>query len=427
LTTRAVARTEQMAGEVRVPGDKSIAHRALILGAASSGRQTVEGLPDAADVHSTAECLRSLGCAVEWNGSGRASVEWTGPVQGAALDAGNSGTTARLLAGLAAGMGVSCAIDGDESLRSRPMGRISDPLSQMGARVATSAGGTLPLKIEATPLTGTRYELPVASAQVKSAVLIAGLFAAGETTIIEPVPTRDHTERMLEAMGVTITRAGREISIRGGQKPRAGHVVVPGDFSSAACFIVAALCVPNARVKLPATGVNPTRSGLLDVIRRMGGDVTVLNERHIGGEPMADLVVGHGTLRGITIDDPELIASMVDEFPLFAVAAACANGVTTVRGAQELRRKESDRIDAIVRNLRTLGAEIAEFEDGFSISGPTRLRATPVQSFGDHRIAMSMAIAGLVAEGTTEIDGADAVDISYPEFFDDLHSLVTGT
>jgi 3-phosphoshikimate 1-carboxyvinyltransferase len=340
------------------------------------------------------------------------------------IDAGNSGTTARLLAGFAAARARRCRIDGDSSLRKRPMARVAEPLARMGAHVVLTNGGTLPATIEGGALHGIRYEMPVPSAQVKSALLIAGVFAEGETTVIDRVPTRDHTEIMLAAMGADIVRDGTTVRVRGGAPLEGVHVTVPGDFSSAAFFLVGAILIPGSHVHLPFTGVNPRRAGLLNVLERMGATFSI-DALHTGiDEHAGDLATAYAPLQGVTIDDPAAIASIIDEIPVLAVAATQAEGRTEVRGAGELRHKETDRIEAIAHNLRALGATVEVFDDGFAIEGPTRLRGAAVQSFGDHRIAMAMAIAGLVADGVTEIDDPTVVEISYPKFFADLRTLV---
>lgn len=422
-----VSNARHFRGELRVPGDKSISHRALILGAIAEGEQIVDGLAKSADIETTARCLRALGVTITESEGGRVNVRGGGVVTGATLDAGNSGTTARLLCGLVAGLGASCTIDGDVSLRARPMRRVTNPLARMGANIDTNENGGLPIHIKAAPLRGIRYELPVASAQVKSALLIAGLFASGETTVVEPVPTRDHTERMLTAMGTEVRRHGGAVSIQGGQRPRGVHIIVPGDFSSAAFFIAAAAGVPGSRVTVCGCGVNPTRTGMLDIITEMGCRVETVNERdafaNAGGEPVADVVIRESSLRAITIDDPVRIAAVIDEIPVLAVLATRAAGTTMIRSAGELRVKESDRIKATAENLRILGADVEEFDDGLAVAGPVQLRGGNVSSFGDHRMAMAMAVAGLFGEGETVIDDATAVDISYPGFFDDLKTL----
>jgi 3-phosphoshikimate 1-carboxyvinyltransferase len=418
-----VEKVSRLEGQVKVPGDKSISHRALILGAAARGRQIVEGLSDAADVRSTADALRAMGCFVEAMPDGRTMVLSNSLLSDYRVDAGNSGTTARLLAGLAAGRAKRCQIVGDASLCRRPMRRVAEPLERMGAKFTLAEGGTLPALIEGGALSAIDYEMPVASAQVKSAVLIAGLFADGETAVIENTPTRDHTEIMMRLMGASLTRDHQRITVRGGARLEGVSMTVPGDFSAAAFFIVAALLIPSSTILLPFTGVNPRRTELLSVLRRMGGKVTIEAMHAEGLEPAGDVAASHSELRATDISDPAGIAAMIDEFPVFAVAATQAHGRTTIRGAAELRHKESDRIEAMVTNLRAMGAHVEALEDGMVIDGPTPLRGAAVSSFGDHRVAMAMVVAGLVADGRTEIDDVSMVGISYPRFFLDLRTL----
>jgi 3-phosphoshikimate 1-carboxyvinyltransferase len=415
-------RVERLGGELIMPGDKSIAHRALILGALASGKQTIDGLPFSQDVASTATCLEALGCHIERQGPDRMTIHGTRMRNGQELDAGNSGTTARLLSGLVAGRGLVCSIDGDESLRRRPMARILQPLSLMGSRVTASEGNRLPLWFEGGELAGISYRPPMASAQVKSAILIAGLFAAGKTTVIEKAPTRDHTEQMLAAMGVSLDIEGLAVTVAGGARLEGIPVTVPGDISSAAFFAAAASIHPNADVRLPGTGVNPTRTGFLEILTEMGARITHEREAAQAGEQVADLRIRSGPLRAIDIGG-DIIPRLIDELPVLAVVATQAEGVTSVRDAGELRHKESDRIATIVENLSHLGADIQERRDGFVVTGPTPLRGNTVKSFGDHRIVMAMAIAGLIAEGQTHILGSEVAGVSYPEFFDDLRSL----
>lgn len=422
--TRVVDKVSRLEGVLKVPGDKSISHRALILGAAARGRQVIEGISDAADVATTAEALRAMGCFVESMPDGRTMVMAHSLKTEFRIDAGNSGTTARLLAGFVAGRATRCEITGDASLSRRPMRRVAEPLEQMGARVSLASGGTLPAVIEGGALHGIVYEMPVASAQVKSAVLLAGLFASGTTTVIEHTHTRDHTEIMLRAMGATLTRDHDRVTVQGGAPIEGAAITVPGDFSSAAFFMVAALLIPGSSILLPFTGVNPRRTALLDVLQMMGGRVSVEVLHPDRLEPAGDIAAAFSELEGIEISDPGTVAAMIDELPIFAVAATQAKGTTVVRGAGELRHKESDRIDAIVTNLRALGARIEALEDGFTVEGPTPLRGANVSSYGDHRIAMAMAVAGLVAEGSTQIDDDSVVSISYPGFFRDLRALV---
>ncbi len=421
--SRVIEKVQRLEGTLKVPGDKSISHRALILGAAARGRQVIEGISDAADVASTAEALRALGCFVETMPDGRTMVFAHSLRNDARVDAGNSGTTARLLAGFVAGRTARCEITGDASLCRRPMQRVADPLERMGARVALAEGGTLPAVVEGGALNGIEYQMPVASAQVKSAVLLAGLAAQGTTTVVEPTPTRDHTEIMLRAMGAELAREQNRITVQGGRPIEGITVTVPGDFSSAAFFLVAALLVPSSRVVLPFTGINPRRTALLEVLRRMGGRVTIESLHHEDLEPAGDVAASTSALQAIELDDPAVVASMIDEIPIFAVAATQAHGRSVVRGAEELRHKESDRIEAMATNLRALGARVETFADGFAIEGPSPLRGARVSSCGDHRIAMAMAVAALVAEGRTEIDDDGVVGISYPRFFRDLGGL----
>lgn len=422
--SRTIEHAQRLRGTLRVPGDKSISHRALILGALARGKQVVNGIARSRDVETTAQCLRDLGCFVEHMPDGRTLVLSHEFKDTAELFSGNSGTTARLLAGLTAGLGIRCTIDGDESLRRRPMSRIVEPLTRMGATVTASSDGTLPLEIHGGALTGITYELPVASAQVKSAILLAGLRARGETTVIEPVPTRDHTERMLSAMGFNVRCGEGTVGVTGGEPLDGTRISIPGDFSSAAYFIVAAACVPDSEVFLPTTGVNPTRTGLLDVLESMGAAVSLENACDASCEPIADVTARAASLHGIEIGDPAVIATIIDDIPAIAVAATQAEGETSIRGATELRHKESDRIHAMISNLNLLGADVVEHDDGLTVRGPTTLQGAAVSSFGDHRIAMAMAVAGLLAEGTTEIDDASVVDISYPGFFNDLLTIV---
>jgi 3-phosphoshikimate 1-carboxyvinyltransferase len=419
----AVNGVARLRGRLRPPGDKSIAHRALILGAIAEGRQVAVGVPESADLESTLRCLSTLGFRVERSARGVVSVDGGGPRRGVAVDAGNSGTTARLLCGLIAGCGIEGSIDGDESLRRRPMDRVVRPLKAMGARLTAAPGERLPIRVRAGDLVGIRWELPVASAQAKSAVLVAGLYAEGETTVVEPTLSRDHTERMLECMGVEVRREGRSVSVRGGQRPKGVQVLVPGDPSSAAFFGAAAAALPGSEVRIDAVSLNPTRAGVWRVLERMGARVDVLDRWEVSGEPLGDLLVRGGPLRGTTIE-PEEIPTLLDELPVLAVIATRAEGPFVVRGAEELRVKESDRIHAIVSDLRRLGARVEERSDGFVLHGPCRLRGAPVASFGDHRVAMAMVVAGLLAEATTRVVGAEAIGVSYPDFLRDLRRLV---
>lgn len=419
-------------GTLRVPGDKSISHRALILGAMAEGTQRITGAPPSEDIQSTIRCLRRLGASVTHERGGTVVVTGGRWNSGQTLPAGNSGTTARLLSGLVAGKSLDCRIDGDSSLRKRPMERVADPLRLMGAEVVFARGGYLPMWIGGGQLNGIDYPMPVPSAQVKSAVLIAGLQAEGETTTVERMRTRDHTERMLKAMGVEVrtetltddgpSAASVAVSVTGGAVPRATELQIPGDISSAMFFVCAAAVARGSEVRLTGVGVNPTRTGALEILKKMGADIQEDNLSSANGEERAEIVIRSGELKGADVGD-EVIPFLIDELPVLAVVATQAEGTSVVRGARELRYKESDRIRAIVDNLRKLGARIEEFADGFAVEGPCVLRGGIVSSYGDHRIAMAMAVAGLVAKGGVKITGSSATEISYPGFFDDLGRL----
>ena len=421
-----VTRPERLRGTIEVPGDKSITHRALLFNAVAAGEATIDGFLDAADTRSTLEALRALGADIEERGEGRLIVRGRGRagLREAAdvLDCGNSGTTIRLLSGLLAGFPFLSMLSGDGSLRRRPMGRIVTPLRSLGARITARAGGTLPpLVIEGGPLAGgQRIETPVASAQVKSALLLAGLAADGPTTVVEPSRSRDHTERMLGAMGAGIATDGTAVTLT----PPAGDleavdVRVPGDISTAAAWIVAATLHPDADLLLTGVGLNPTRAGILDVLRAMGADIEELEPRDVGGEPVADLRVRSAALRGVRIDG-DIVPRAIDELPLLALAGALAGGDTVIADAAELRVKESDRVATTAATLRALGVEVEERDDGVAVGGGARLRGAAVEASGDHRLAMLGAVAGLLADGETTVAGAAAVAVSYPGFWSDL-------
>jgi 3-phosphoshikimate 1-carboxyvinyltransferase len=414
-----------LGGEVVVPGDKSITHRALLLGALAEGTTTVSGFSGGADVLSTLGAVRALGARAAHTGA-VVRVEGAGlglgPAAGVTIDCGNSGTTMRLGAGLAAGGPGRVVLDGDASLRRRPMERVAEPLRQMGARVETTDGHA-PLAIAGGALAGIAWRLPVASAQVKSAVLLAGLRARGTTRVHEPLPSRDHTERLLGHFGVRVRRHDDGAELEGGQRLVAADVPVPGDASSAAFLVVAALLVPGSEVVVRDVGVNPTRIGFLAVLARMGARVEVVDRRDLAGEPRATLRVRAARLRATTIA-PEEVPGAIDELPVLCVAAALADGETTVRGAGELRVKESDRI-ASLEQLGLLGADVRATADGLVVrgSGGRRLRGARIAAHGDHRVAMAFAVAGLVADGGVEIDDAGAADVSFPGFWAELAAL----
>ncbi|WP_373047050.1 3-phosphoshikimate 1-carboxyvinyltransferase [Vulgatibacter sp.] len=412
-----------MEGEATVPGDKSISHRALIFAALAQGRCRIEGLSTGADVRSTASCLRQLGVRIDADGTVHGVGLHGLRAPEAPLDCGNSGTTMRLLAGVLAGSGVGGTLDGDESLRRRPMARVIDPLRAMGAACETT-DGRAPLHFApGRPLHGVDHVLPIASAQVKSALLLAGLWAKGTTSVREPSLSRDHTERMLAAFGASITKTTihRTDSLRA---PATLHV--PGDPSSAAFLLGAALLVPGGSVTVRHVDGNPTRTGLLDVLDRMGARITRTPRGEAAGDPVIDCTARHGGTLHATVVEPHEIPALVDEVPLLAALATQAHGTTEIRGAGELRVKESDRLAAIAAGLTALGADIEEQEDGLRIHGPTPLRGATVDSHGDHRIAMSLAVAGLIASGETTIRGAEWVDISFPGFFSLLGGLCRG-
>ncbi len=421
-------------GTVSVPGDKSISHRALMFGALAVGETVIDGLLEGEDVHATAAALRAMGADIVCEEAGRWRV-WGVGVGGllqpaTALDMGNSGTSTRLLMGLVASHPVTATFVGDASLSARPMGRVTKPLGLMGASFATAPGGRLPLTMTGRcPAVPLRYALPVASAQVKSAVLLAGLNTPGRTVVVEREPTRDHSERMLRGFGAEITiddtPDGRAIGVMGEAELRPQAITVPGDISSAAFLIVAALIVPGSRVTLTGVGVNPTRDGLLRVLERMGADIVRTNEREVGGEPVADLIVTASDLTGIEVP-PEVAPRMIDEYPALFVAAALAHGTTTMRGLAELRVKESDRIAVMAAGLAACGVAVEELPDGLVVHGrggdPVPGGAT-VAARLDHRIAMSFAVLGLRSTAAVTVDDTRPIATSFPGFVDLMRSL----
>ncbi|MDH5833662.1 3-phosphoshikimate 1-carboxyvinyltransferase [Luteimonas kalidii] len=407
-------------GTLAVPGDKSVSHRAIMLASLADGTSRIEGFLEGEDARATEAIFRQLGVEIEVPGPGRRVVHGVG-IDGlrapdGPLDCGNAGTGMRLLAGLLAGQSFDSVLVGDASLSRRPMRRVTVPLARMGARIDTGEGGTPPLHIHGgAALQGVEITTEVASAQVKSALLLAGLYAAGTTTVREPHPTRDYTERMLQALGWPITFSPGYARLEGGQRLVARDIVVPADFSSAAFFIVAASVVPGSDLVLRRVGMNPRRTGLLHVLRAMGADVEETPAGEQGGEPVSDLRVRHAPLHGIEVPT-EHVADMIDEFPALFVAAACATGTTVVRDAAELRVKESDRISAMAAGLRTLGAEVDETPDGATIHGGASLQKGTIESHGDHRIAMAFAIAAQRADGEVRIRDVDNVATSFPGF-----------
>ncbi len=413
-------------GEINPPGDKSISHRSLILGSLANGRSVIKDFLISDDTLSTANAMRALGITVGINGTvvdvvGKGLYGLREPK--GVIDCGNSGTTTRLLCGLLSAQDFTSTLDGDKYLRTRPMRRVVGPLSTMGAQITGKEDGNkLPLTITGGKLTGISYKLPVASAQVKSAILLAGLYAQGETEVIEPEPSRDHTERMLSYLGVPIQINGNSIKITQPDKINPGEITVPADISSAAFFIVAALITPGSEVLIKNVGISPLRTGIIDILKNMGADIEIINERETNGEPIGDIVARTSDLHATEISG-ELIPRAIDELPIVAVAACFAQGETRIRDAKELRVKETDRIKAMATELGKLGVRIEEFEDGMSIYGSESLTGSTCSSWGDHRIAMSIAIAGTRAKGETEILDAECVSVSYPGFFKVIDEL----
>ncbi len=412
-------------GSVALPADKSIAHRAALLAALGEGASQIVHYPNAEDPQSTLRCLRGLGAEITEDENGILHVVGRGlsglKAPAAPLDCGNSGTTMRLLCGILAGQPFSSVLTGDASLSRRPMERVAEPLRRMGAGI-TLTDGHAPIRIEGgRRLRGIAYPLPTPSAQVKSCVLLAGLWAEGETSIVEAIPSRDHTERMLGLDAYEID-GRRRVSVRGGRPIPARVWTVPRDFSAAAFFLTAAAIVPQGALRLPGVGMNPSRTALLDVLRAMGAHIRVANERAYGGEPIADLTSGPAALHAVRVDGA-LIPNLIDEIPILAVAAACARGRTEIRDAAELRVKETDRIAVMAEALGRMGADVEVFADGMAITGGRKLRGAAIETHGDHRIAMAMAVAGLVAEGETTILDAGCAAVSFPGFWEQLDAV----
>jgi 3-phosphoshikimate 1-carboxyvinyltransferase len=430
LTTMIVNRPARIRATVSVPPDKSVSHRAFILNAIADGDARVDGPLDSADVRSTVACLRALGVEIDWpangdwaivHGRGLHSLYESEDV----LDCGNSGTTMRLLSGLLAAHPLHSILSGDASLRGRPMGRIIAPLRRMGAHIHGRKGDTLaPLAIKGGGLRGIDVESPVASAQVKSAVLLAGLYAEGRTTVREPAPSRDHTERMLTTMGAALTTEGAAVAISPTPRLEPLALRVPGDISSAAPWLVLGACHPDAEILVRGVNTNPTRTGILDILRAMGGDLEVVEERTTGGEPVADIVVRSSRLRGTGVGGA-LVPRAIDELPLVAVLAAHAEGETVVRDAAELRAKESDRVETVVEAMAHMGLRVYPHPDGFRVTGPVRLHGGRIDAHGDHRIGRLAGSAGALADGATRVEDS-AVEVSYPGFWHDLQRASEG-
>jgi 3-phosphoshikimate 1-carboxyvinyltransferase len=420
-------------GSVTVPGDKSISHRAVMFGALAEGMTEVTNFLQGADCLSTIRCFKQLGIEIRNDVSAGAVLIHGKGLHGLSkpeqtLDVGNSGTTMRLISGILSGQSFALSLDGDESIRKRPMGRILAPLGMMGADIASIPGnGCAPLAInrsfgKTAGLKGIHYISPVASAQIKSCILLAGMYAEGETSVTEPSLSRNHTELMLAEFGANIRSTGRTASIQPDPHLTGRKINVPGDISSAAYFIAAGLIVPNSEVIIRNVGINPTRDGIIKVCRQMGADITLENVVDNGGEPVADILVRHSELNGTEVGG-EIIPALIDEIPIITILACTAKGRTVIRDAAELKVKESNRIDVMVDNLTRMGADITATADGMIINGGKPLHGAAVDSKADHRIAMSFAIAGLIADGDTVINGAECVDISYPDFYSDLRNL----
>lgn len=424
---KTLTRKTGLRGTIRVPGDKSISHRAVMFGALAEGTTTIHGFLKGADCLSTIGCFRAMGIDIEEKNEqiyvhGKGLHGLSAPA--GTLDVGNSGTTTRLISGILAGQPFSTELSGDASLNSRPMNRIITPLTMMGAEIMSKHGnGCAPLLIHGRPLSAIHYDSPVASAQVKSCVLLAGLYAEGQTSVTEPVPSRDHTERMLSGFGAEITSRERTATVTGHPRLIGQHITIPGDISSAAYFIAAGLICPNSDLYIRNVNTNPTRAGILTVAKQMGGKITLENQRVVSGEEVCDIHVVSSDLHGTQIDR-ELIPSLIDEIPVIAVMAAFAEGTTVIKDAQELKVKESNRIDSVTENLNAMGGDAIPTEDGMIIHGGRPLHGARILTRSDHRIAMSFAIAGLAADGETTFDDPGCIDISYPTFFETLRSVM---
>ena len=420
-----IKKQTRLRGELTVPGDKSISHRAVMFGSLAQGTTRITHFLEGADCLSTISCFRKMGVDIERNASeilvhGKGLHGLSAPSE--ILDVGNSGTTTRLISGILAGQSFTSELNGDASIQSRPMKRIMTPLQSMGADIVSIKGnGCAPLRITGKSLQAVHYQSPVASAQVKSCVLLAGMYADGITRVTEPVLSRNHTEIMLNYLGARVTSQGTTASIEPEPVLKAREIQVPGDISSAAYFIAAGLLTPNSEILLKNVGINPTRAGLLKVCMDMGADITLLNESN-EGEPVADLLIRTSSLHGTTVEG-EIIPALIDEIPMIAVMAAFAEGTTVIRDAQELKVKESDRIAVMVENLKRMGADIEGTDDGMIIHGGRPLHSAVIDSHLDHRVAMSFAVAGTICDGIMKIQGGDCVRISYPNFYDDLYSL----
>lgn len=417
---------QSLNGTIKVPGDKSISHRAVMFGSIAKGKTTINGFLTGEDCLSTISCFKKLGVNIEQdneqvtvNGKGISGLK--PPTED--LYVGNSGTTIRLMLGILANTPFTSVLTGDESIAKRPMNRVTQPLKQMGAEIeGNESGNKVPLQVKGGKTKGFHYHSPIASAQVKSAIILAGLKGDGTTSVTEPLKSRDHTERMLEAFGAKVECEGLTVSIHGGQELKGTHIEVPGDISSAAFFLVAGAIVPNSTITLQKVGLNPTRTGILDVLNQMGAEISYQNMNDEVSEPFGDLVIKTSSLKG-TVIKGDLIPRLIDEIPIIALAATQAEGQTIIQDAQELRVKETDRIETVVNELKKMGADIEATEDGMIINGRTMLKGAPVQSHGDHRIGMMLSIASCIAEGETTLSNCEAIAVSYPTFYNQLERL----
>lgn len=420
-----ITKTNKITGTIRVPGDKSISHRALMFTVLAEGKSEIFGLAACQDVQSTMQCLKDLGVKITTEGN-KTIVEGRGLLglkkPGKILDAGNSGTTMRLLSGILCGQNFESSLTGDTSLQKRPMKRIIEPLQLMGAKIGGTQNQFAPLNISPGKLQRFEHKLKVASAQVKSCLLLAGLFSEGKTTVFEPVKSRDHTERMMKYLGVDISVKKNSVSIKGFPSLKANSLTIPGDISSAAFFLVAASIIKNSTLTIQNVGINLSRTGILEVLKMMGADFKLNNKKINNNEESADIDVSYKQLIGIEIRGA-LIPRIIDEIPVLAIAATQAEGQTIIKDAKELRVKETDRITAVVENLKKMGANVTELADGMIIEGKQKLRGAEINSFGDHRIAMAFAVAGLLADGVTTIRNSECVDISFPDFFQKLEEI----
>ncbi|MFH1259914.1 MAG: 3-phosphoshikimate 1-carboxyvinyltransferase [Elusimicrobiota bacterium] len=424
-TTKKIKPPNSLQGKIKICPDKSITHRAVMLSSLAKGETTIYNPLESADCLCTAKGFQQMGVEIEFHpgkwiikGGGLYGLQKPKKI----IDAGNSGTTIRLLSGIIAGQSFSAQITGDDSLRKRPMRRIMEPLRLMGAEIYGTDNQYPPLTIIGKKLKPLNYNLPVASAQVKSCILLAGLYPQGSTTVTEPLPSRDHSERMLEYLGIPLRKNGNSITIRGGDEFSAKNMEIPGDISAAVFFAVAAIITKKSKIIIEKVGINPTRTGAIEALRKMGAKIEIINCATINNEPLGDIVVESGQLKGVTIE-AEMIPGLIDEIPILAVAATQAVGVTSIRGAQELRFKESDRIKTMTAELKKMGAKIESLPDGMIITGSTPLKGCATESYYDHRLAMSLTIAGLIAEGETVINNTECISTSFPDFYDCLEKL----